>query len=275
MSQFKYLLAPLENTSDKAFRKLCYNHGADLTFTEMTRLKSLIKNNKSTLKKIKLIDDTPTTIQLLVSSEKDVETFLKTFKPKKGFKGFNINLGCPSPDVINIGLGCAMIKRVSKIKKIVDIFKKYNYEISIKLRLGMNQYEKQKKAYLNLIKEINCDFIIHARHGKQTYEEKADFSIYKECVATGRKIFANGDITTHKQIEELKEIGVKGVMIGREAVRNPAIFEFLKNKKEPDFEKLKKEYVELTDTYQTPDVYKNNIIPRLGKEADRYRVNQG
>ena len=79
-------------------------------------------------------------------------------------------------------------------------------------------------------KILDADFfIVHARHGKERDKDPADFSVYEECVQTGKKIIANGDIKTKEQIEYLKSIGIKGAMIGREALDNPQIFNQLKN----------------------------------------------
>ena len=92
----------------------------------------------------------------------------------------------------------------------------------------MNKFEKEKKSYLNLIKEVDADFfIVHARHGKETYKNPADFDVYKECVKTNKIIIANGDIKTKEQIKYLKSIGIKGAMIGRAALENPNIFKNL------------------------------------------------
>ena len=268
-SKFLYFLAPLEDNSDNSLRTLCFNHGADYTFTEMTRLQGLIQDNKETLSKLDFHDTTPTIIQLLAGNEKSLDTFLKNFKPQKGFSGFNLNLGCPSPDVIKLGLGCAFVKRVAKTQKLIDVFRKYNYPISVKLRIGMNLKEKQKKVYLNLIKNTFPDFfIVHSRHGKQKYIEPADFSIYEDCVKTGKIIVANGDIKDKSQIDYLKSIGVKGVMIGRAAVWNPAIFDLLKEKPCSNTESLKKEYIILANKFKSKDKYKNNVIKRIGKDKD-------
>ncbi|MFT4326594.1 MAG: tRNA-dihydrouridine synthase family protein [Candidatus Woesearchaeota archaeon] len=266
---FTLYAAPLEDTSDAAFRKMCYTHGADCTCTEMTRLKGLLQNNKSTFKKIELRDDTPTIIQLLVSNENDVETFLKTFVPQKGFKGFNLNMGCPSPNITNIGLGCAFMKRIEKTNKIIAVFRKYGYPISIKIRLGLNKFEKDKKAYLNIINNTNPDFfIVHARHGKETYDTPADFSVYEELVKTGKKIIANGDIHTKEQIQKLKAIGISGAMIGRAAVYNPAIFDVLKGNPVPSIQEIKEAYIHYAETFETPEKYKNNVLPRLGRSLE-------
>lgn len=265
---FKFMAPPLEDNSDEAFRELCFNYGADVTFTEMTRLKGLLRNNKSTLQKIEIKSNTPTIIQLLVSNENDLRKFLDTFVPQNGFKGFNLNLGCPSPEVVSLGLGCAFMKRISKTQKLIDIFKEYNYPISLKLRLGMNSFEKQKKTYLNLIKETNPDFfILHARHGKQTYDEPADFTIYEEVVKLGKTIIANGDIHTKEQIDHLKKIGINGVMIGRFSVYNPGIFNELKNDKKTQIDQIKKEYLDLTKKYNTSPKYIENVTKRMGRNS--------
>jgi len=230
--KFKYFSAPIEKISVESFRKECYENGADVTFTEMIRLKGLVRNNKTTWNRLEIKETkiaVPTIVQLVISNEKDLTKFLEIFKPFKGFKGFNINVGCPSSSLIKIGLGCAAMKRVTKIQNYIDIIKKYDYGVSVKLRLGMNKYERNKKIYLNLIKTTTPDFfVVHARDGTQNYSNPADFKVYKECVETGKVIVANGDIKNAKQINYLKSRGVKGAMIGREAVKNKKIFNELK-----------------------------------------------
>ena len=47
--KFMYMLAPLELVSDNSFRELCFNHGADLTFSEMARLDAIVRKNKRVL----------------------------------------------------------------------------------------------------------------------------------------------------------------------------------------------------------------------------------
>ena len=224
------MLAPMEDHTDYKLREIFYENGADSTFTEMARTSGLARHNQSTIKKIEIKKPIPTYIQIVGSNEKELKQFLSEFKPVPGFLGLNFNLGCPSPRLINKGLGCALIKRTTKVNKLIKIVKDHNYSVSIKLRLGINQYEKDKKVYLNLIKNVDADFfIVHARHGKERDKDPADFSVYEECVQTGKKIIANGDIKTKDQIEYLKSIGVKGAMIGREALDNPQIFNQLKN----------------------------------------------
>lgn len=228
MKDFKLMLAPMEDHTGPDFRELCFSNGVDATFTEMASVSALARNNKSTLEKISIPKDVPTYIQLIGSNENDLNKFLENFRPQKGFLGFNLNLGCSSPNMVKRGLGSALIKRINKVKKLVKIIKDSGYSVSIKLRLGMNKYEKENKNYINLIKEVDADFfIVHARHGKETIKDPADFNIYKDCVKTGKIIIANGDIKTKEQVEYLKSIGLKGAMIGRATLKNPDIWKKL------------------------------------------------
>jgi tRNA-dihydrouridine synthase B len=264
---FKYMLAPLENFSDPAFRTLCYNHGADLTFTEMIKMNALFEKNESAIKKTLLLNTTPTQIQILPAREDRLNKYLRTFKPTPGFMGFNLNLGCPDPKIQNFNRGSGMIKEVPKTKKLIKIIRSHNHPVSIKMRLGANEEEKNKKVYLNLLKETDPDFfIIHARVGNQTYSDSPDHSIFPECVNTGKTIIANGNIETKETIWSLKKIGVKGVLIGRGAVKNPAIFDQLKGKQIPIFEELKREYYSLAEQYHSSPRHKKNVLMRLGTE---------
>ncbi|MBU3906665.1 MAG: tRNA-dihydrouridine synthase family protein [Nanoarchaeota archaeon] len=264
MEKFQYMLSPMEDFTDNAFRTLCYNHGADMTFTELLRIEALADNVEKTWSRIEKKDNTPVIIQLLGSSEKDLEKFLNMFKPFEGFRGFNLNLGCPAPQVVSLGYGCAMVKKVSIVKNLVNMIKRKGYSCSIKMRLGKNIYDKQKKVYLNLIKEVDADFfIIHARHGRENYDKKSDYSIFEECCNTGKMIIANGDIDSKEKVEILKSSGVKGVMIGRSAINNPQIFNFLKGNKLISSEEIKKEYNELAEKYDAPFRYRKNIMKRI------------
>lgn len=265
--EFLFMSAPMEDMTSNSFRTICFQNGADVTFTELVRIQSLARNNKSTWDRIVAHDSTPTIIQLIGTDEKGLKKIMKDFKPFPGFMGFNLNCGCPAPSFVNNGMGCAMMKRIQKIRKLVAIVKEAGYPISIKMRLGLNKYEKEKKVYMNILDGVNADFfIIHARHGGESYEEKPDYSIYPECVKTGKIIVANGDFNTQEKIDFLKSIGVKGVMIGKSAINDPTIFNKLKGNISKDIETITKDYIALTEKYDEPFRYRKNIQKRLGKK---------
>lgn len=120
--------------------------------------------------------------------------------------------------------------------------------------------------------------MVHARNGKQKYREPADFSVYNDCVATGKTIVANGDISTVKQIEYLREIGVRGVMVGRAACRDASIFQDFRSyldqtevhKPKPTPQQLREELEKLVGSSKGESEYKTlclrNISKRIGSD---------
>ena len=272
MTEFLLMAAPLEDNTDSALRALFHRHGADLTFTEMTRVNALARGNKSTWDRLEAPDGSPYEIQLLPSSEEELEKFLGEFKPLPCFKGFNFNFGCPSPKVIKDGMGSAMMKRIAKIQRLIDIVRKYNHPISIKFRLGLNQFEKESKAYLKLIEGTTPDyFIVHLRHAGQKYSKPADWSLVPEIIEFAKerekKVVINGDIYKKEQVDYLKELGAYGAMIGRAAVYDPSVFNKLKGLEGTPIDNLRQEYIELTAKYGNHPRFPKNVLKRMGRDS--------
>jgi tRNA-dihydrouridine synthase B len=275
---FRFMLASLEGYSDSVLRTLCFHHGVDLTFTEMAHVESFLKNNRLALEKIAVRDFTPVQIQLLTGREYELERFLEGFTSFPGFEGFNLNLSCPSPDVIGRGKGAAMIKRVAKTQRLVSLIHGHGYAASLKMRLGTNAHERELKVYLNAIRGVDADFfVVHAKTAAQSSAESEDYSVFPECVnaAGERPVIANGGIDSPEKVKALKEMSVGGVMIGRAALSNPAIFDSLKNqlgfnkpsKPVPMIQELKKEYDELYSSLHGSERYRDNFYRVVGKKV--------
>jgi tRNA-dihydrouridine synthase len=275
------MLASLERYSDSVFRTLSYNHGADLTFTEMAHVESFLKGNKVSLEKIEPRDATPVQIQILSSNEGKLDRFLSDFKPTDGFMGFNLNLNCPSNDVIRQGKGAAMVKRAAKTARLVSTIRDHGHSVSVKIRLGLNQFEKDNKLYINNLEGADPDFfVVHAKHAAQTSGEKEDNSVYPECVeaARGIPVIANGGIETPEMVQSLVELGVGGVMMGRPAMRNPAIFDLMKNelgvndppKTVPTTDDLKREYDDIYEAIGGSEKYRTRFLKVVGKTRPHY-----
>lgn len=274
---FRLMLAPLEGYTDSALRTLCFRHGADLTFTEMAHVESFLRGSRQSLEKIAARDSTPVQIQLLSGREDHLEQFLAGFKPFPGFEGFNLNLSCPSPDVIRHGKGAAMIKRAAKTNRLVSIIKNHGFGASVKIRLGTNTFEKEQKVYLNSLRSVEADFfVVHAKTAAQGSAEEEDNSVYPECVeaARGIPVIANGGIDTVENAKALMDMGVAGVMVGRAALGNPAIFDELRNglslntpeKRLPTERELGEEYDELHASLRCAESHRQSFHRVLGKK---------
>lgn len=243
--QGRILLSPMEGVSDVGFRRLCYEGGAAFTFTEMIRARGIVKNNKSTLDLVDTWDaDVPTGIQLMVVNERELSQALQRIEelafsttPRfANLRAVDLNFGCPSPEVVKIGAGPALLKRRAKMRAIFEAlaaFKKTTKlpigAVGAKIRLGLNEVEQQHKVYLPLV-ELAGEFldylIVHARHAKQRSRDKPTWSAIAECKRVARlPIIGNGDVVTGEDARRMfDETGCDGIMVARGAIKNPWVF---------------------------------------------------
>lgn len=241
-----FILAPMESVSDCAYRRVCWDRGASLTWTEMIRARGLTRNNKSTFELIDTFDpEVLTGIQLLVTNEKElVEALSKlegsTLPHLKNLRAVDLNFGCPSPEVIKIGAGPALLKRRNKLAAIFAALAEWKKTttlpigaVGVKIRLGLNRMEMDQKVYLPIVELANehLDYlIIHARHARQESTDEPTWSAIAEAKQRARiPIIGNGDVVTREDWERLtRETGADGALIARGAIRSPWVFRGLR-----------------------------------------------
>ncbi len=234
-----FLLAPLESVSDCAFRRLCWSLGAGFTWTEMVRARGLVRNNKATIELIDTFDpDVPTGVQLMVVNEKELEGALQKLEslPVKNVRAIDLNFGCPSPEVIKIGAGPALLKRKNKLRALFEILRTWKQAttlpigaITAKIRLGLNRQELDDKVYLPIVEladEFLDGLIVHARHAREASTSPARWSAIAEIKQRAKgPIIGNGDAFTADAAKRMmEETGCDGVLIARGAIRSPWIF---------------------------------------------------
>jgi tRNA-dihydrouridine synthase B len=244
----QFLLAPMEAVSDVGFRSLCHSLGASLTYTEMVRGASFLRENKATLDLVDTFDpQTPTGIQFLVKGPQESELVLKRFfelrkQPAyahfKNITAIDLNFGCPSPENIRIGAGPALVKRTQRMSEIFktmhDVVKAHDETIAIsaKIRLGLNASEKQQRVAFRLLEPANAhlDFLtVHPKHAGETGRDPADWqtlaAMREQC--TIPVIGNGGALDAEAARRMLRETKVAGVMLARGAIQNPWIFRAL------------------------------------------------
>lgn len=256
-----WLLAPLESVSDAAFRRLCWTLGAGLTFTEMIRARGVAKNNASTLELIDVgPDEAPAGIQLMTTGPDELEAALErleklaatTHPHFKALRAVDLNFGCPSPEVIKIGGGPALLKRRKRLEAIFRVLHAYRRANSLqvgavgaKLRLGLNAVERREKVYLPVADAANewLDFLtVHARHARQKSAEPAEWAAIAEVKARSRiPIVGNGDALTAADARRMaQQTGCDAVLIARGAIRSPWIFRELEGGAPPTLEEVER-----------------------------------
>lgn len=259
-----YWLAPMESVTDEGYRSLCRRLGADFTFTEMIRAASFLRKNESTLSLVDTYTG-PVGIQFMTKGPDELKKTIDTFfRLREDIKRFNnitaidLNFGCPSPDIIKLGAGPALLKRTAKMTQIITMLarvKEYdaNIKIGIKLRLGLNQKEKDLHVIHRFTNEINehLDFCtLHGKHAGQRGSELADWDAIRDFRKQITTTFlANGGAHSLEQIHALQQhTKADGVMLARAAL-NPWIFRELKGEAKPTRKEVEDAYKEYLDTH--------------------------
>ena len=240
-----FILSPLESVSDAAFRWLCWSLGAGFTWTEMIRARGLVRNNKSTIDLIDSFDaGVPTGVQLMVANEKELDAALTkldelaatTHPHFKNLRAVDLNFGCPSPEVIKVGAGPALLKRHHKLKAIFQVMRSWKQRtelpigaVTAKVRLGLNRAEMDQKVVLpivDLANELLDGLTVHARHAREESTTPAHWEAIAEVKQRATvPIIGNGDVVSLEAAQKLlRESGCDAVMVARGAIRSPWIF---------------------------------------------------
>lgn len=240
-----FVLSPMEGVSDVGFRALCFAQGASLTWTEMIRARGLKGRNKSTLDLVDTFDaSTLTGVQLMVTGAQELldsvnvlEELATTTHPHfKNIVSIDLNFGCPSPDIIRIGAGPALLKRRAKLRSIFEALAAVRKRaplsvksVSAKIRLGLHAGEQEHKVYLPVVEMANDTLdhlVIHARHAKQRSRDTPTWSAIGEAKAIAKiPIVGNGDVRTRADAERMhQETGCDAFMIARAAIQSPWSF---------------------------------------------------
>ena len=246
-----FILSPLESVSDAAFRRLCWSLGAGLTWTEMIRARGIVRNNKSTLELIDCFDaDVPTGLQLMVVNETELAAALEAIERLgrsshphfQNLVAVDLNFGCPSPEVIKVGAGPALLKRRNKLEAIFQVLRGWKDRttlpigaVTAKIRLGLNRAEMDQKVYLPIVELANQyldGLTVHARHAREESTTPAHWEAIAEVKRAARvPIIGNGDVTSVEAAQRLlRETGCDAVMVARGAIRSPWIFRELTGK---------------------------------------------
>ena len=226
----KLFLAPMAEVSDSSFRKICKEHGAGLTFTQMVSAQGVIKNDFDTLRFLSFNrSEKPIGVQILGNDPDILGEAVKEiakFKPDL----IDLNCGCPVDKVVTKNMGSALLddpKRIGRIiRKMVD--SSGGIPISIKVRLGKDKSRINVLETAKMLEDSGGSLIfIHARTRADKYDSEVDIDwLRKVKESVSIPVVGNGSLFTPQEIKDMLEItGTDSVMIARGALGNPFLFE--------------------------------------------------
>lgn len=229
----KLFLAPLAGISDRAFRIICKNFGADITVTEMISAKGLYYKDKKTSSLYAFGDEEyPIGIQLFGSEPDIIEYATKEISELKPMF-IDINMGCPVPKIVGNKEGSFLMTKPKLVHEIIyKAASATDIPVSVKIRAGFDDENKNAVEIAQIAEDAGASFItVHGRTKTQMYSGKADLNIIKKVKeAVKIPVVGNGDIFSYKDAETMKkQTGCDALMIARGALGNPFIFEEIKS----------------------------------------------
>lgn len=231
---FPVYLAPMEGVTDRAFRRICKEYGADVLISEFISSDALSREVEKSFQKMAFADDErPFGVQIFGSTEEALTAAAKLAAAQQP-DFIDINWGCPVKKIVSKGAGSAILQDIPKMVRLTSaVVKAVNLPVTVKTRLGWDSSNKPIVEVAERLQDVGIQAItIHGRTRAQQYGGEADWSLIGEVKHNPRMtipVIGNGDINNAERALACKErYGVDAVMVGRAAIGNPWIFRQIK-----------------------------------------------
>ncbi|WHY83745.1 tRNA-dihydrouridine synthase [Siminovitchia fortis] len=269
-----FILAPMEDVTDVVFRHVVSEAARpDVFFTEFTNTESYCHpdGKQSVRGRLTFTEDEQPIVAHIWGDKSEYFRQMSIGMAEMGFKGVDINMGCPVHNVASKGKGSGLIRHPETAAEIVQAAKAGGLPVSVKTRLGYTHVDEWRDWLTHILKQDIVNLSIHLRTKKEMSDVPAHWELIPEIkklrdeVAPDTLLTINGDIPDRQTgLELVQQYGVDGVMIGRGIFKNPFAFE--KEKKDHGSEELLdllRLHLDLFDQY-------SKLEPRLFKPLRRF-----
>ncbi len=230
-SERRLLLAPMAGVSDEAFRTLCREQGADLTYTEMVSAKGLSYANEKTRHLLHLAEGENQVAVQLFGHEPDVMADQARWVEQEmgeTLAYLDINMGCPARKIVSKGDGSALMKTPDLAAAIVRaVSAAVEHPVTVKFRRGWSEGDETCVEFARRMEDAGAAAVaVHGRYALQLYRGRAEWdAIARVKVAVSIPVVGNGDVKCGADAVALVErTGCDAVMIARAAEGNPWVF---------------------------------------------------
>ena len=229
--KFPLYLAPMAGVTDRVFRSICKELGADVMVTEFVSSEGIIRQDDRTRKYTEFDDkQRPVGVQLFGADGEKMAEAAKKILDWKRPDFIDINFGCPVNKVVSKNGGSSLLRDCPVLERVASsVVKGIGSQVPVtgKIRIGWDQESINAVQVSKILEDSGMQAIsIHGRTRSQSYGGQADWNVINECAqAVSIPVIGNGDILTGEDVEHRKKTtAVSGVMIGRAAMQNPWIF---------------------------------------------------
>lgn len=230
-AKHRLLLAPMAGVSDEAFRTLCREQGADLTYTEMVSAKGLSYANEKTRHLLNLAQgEDQVAVQLFGHEPEVMADQARWVEQEMGetLAYLDINMGCPARKIVSKGDGSALMKTPELAADIVRaVSSAVEHPVTVKFRRGWAEGDETCVEFARRMEDAGAAAVaVHGRFALQLYRGRADWdAIARVKEAVSIPVVGNGDVKCGADAVALVErTGCDAVMIARAAEGNPWVF---------------------------------------------------
>ncbi|NKD47674.1 tRNA-dihydrouridine synthase [Staphylococcus sciuri] len=225
----------MEDVTDIVFRHVVSEAARpDVFFTEFTNTESFChpEGIHSVRGRLTFSEDEQPIVAHIWGDKPDHFREMSIGMAEMGFKGIDLNMGCPVANVAGKGKGSGLILRPERAAEIIQAAKAGGLPVSVKTRLGYYDIEEWRDWLKHVFEQDIANLSIHLRTRKEMSKVDAHWELIeaiknlRDEIAPNTLLTINGDIPDRKTGLELAEkYGIDGVMIGRGIFNNPFAFE--------------------------------------------------
>ena len=222
-------LAPMQDVTDISFMNLMAQYGCpDYFFTEYFRVHETSNLEKQILRSItENTTDRPVFAQMIGESIPDLVRTAKLLS-RYPVAGIDLNMGCPAPRIYRKNVGGGLLRDPAKIDRILgELRAAVPGRLTVKMRVGFED-TSQFERILDLLDRHAIDLLsLHGRTVQEKYHGAVHYDLIGQAVQRLRcPVLANGNVSSATTaVAVLAQTQAAGVMVGRAAIRNPWIFQ--------------------------------------------------
>jgi tRNA-dihydrouridine synthase len=228
-------LAPMQDVTDVAFwRVIAAYGGADVYWTEYFRVHGDSRPERWI---VDSITQNPTRRPIVAQMiGNDIPSLVRTAKEleRLPIAAVELNLGCPAPVVYRKCAGGGLLREPAKIDSILGALREaVSIPFTVKTRIGFDSPAAFDQL-LPIFARHSLDLLtVHGRTVAQMYRPGVRYDLIAAAARELRcPVLANGNVYSAEQaLELLAQTGARGLMIGRGAIRNPWLFDQIRQRR--------------------------------------------
>ena len=227
---FPLYLAPMAGVSDKIFRQLCKEYGADVLTTEFVSAEGIFRRNERTREYLDFDEiERPIGVQLFGANAEHMAEAARQVVDWVRPDFVDLNFGCPVNKVVCKNGGSALLKDCPTLASVATAVVRTiaPMPVTAKIRIGWDADSINAARVARILAEAGISAItVHGRTRAQGYSGAANWNVIGEvAAAVSIPVIGNGDLSNAAAVaKHRRETGIAGAMIGRAAMSRPWIF---------------------------------------------------